>query len=57
MIALIVDNKDTIAELCRRYRIRRLDVFGSAATDTFNPESSDLDFIVNLGDYDATVAE
>jgi predicted nucleotidyltransferase len=28
--------------------VRRLEVFGSAATGRFNPESSDLDFLVEL---------
>lgn len=29
MIALISDNLDAIATLCRKYRIKRLDLFGS----------------------------
>lgn len=38
----------TLAELCRRHRVRRLELFGSAATGRFDPISSDLDFIVEL---------
>ena len=38
-----------IAAICRRYRISRLDVFGSAArADDFHPASSDADFLVEF---------
>jgi uncharacterized protein len=55
MIALVADKKDEIAALCRRLGIRRLDVFGSAVTGAFDPEKSDIDFVVDLGEYDETV--
>lgn len=32
MIALLENKRDEIAALCRQYRIKRLDIFGSAAT-------------------------
>jgi predicted nucleotidyltransferase len=35
-----------LAELCRKYRIRKLELFGSAAQGKFDPEKSDLDFLV-----------
>ena len=57
MISLITDKKDAITSLCRTYGIRRLDVFGSAATGAFQPDTSDIDFVVDLGEYDHTVAE
>ena len=38
-----------LAALCRRFRVKRLEVFGSAVTGAFRPESSDLDFIVDFG--------
>lgn len=53
MIALISDNLEAIRDLCRKHGIRKLDLFGSAATGSFDPESSDLDFIVDLGEYTA----
>ena len=34
--------------LCTRYGVDRLDVFGSAAKELFDPASSDLDFIVQM---------
>ena len=46
MIALIDQHIKELADLCRRYQVERLDLFGSAATADFDPTSSDLDFIV-----------
>lgn len=42
-----------IPALCRRYGIRRLELFGSALTTAFDPERSDLDFLVEF-DNDST---
>ncbi len=39
-----------MAELCRRFGVRRLELFGSAATSAFDPRQSDFDFIVEFGD-------
>jgi len=55
VIALVEDNKDAIVALCERYGVRRLSVFGSAATGTFDPATSDVDFLVDLGEYDDRV--
>ena len=47
MIPAIADRREEIAALCRRYHVRRLDVFGSAARGhDFVPETSDADFLV-----------
>jgi hypothetical protein len=43
---IIERNLPAIAELCRRFGVRRLDLFGSAATGRFDPARSDLDFLV-----------
>jgi predicted nucleotidyltransferase len=49
MHALIEQQRDAIAEICRRFAVRRLEVFGSAARGTdFNLESSDADFLVEF---------
>jgi uncharacterized protein len=37
-----------ITLLCRQFGVRRLDLFGSAAGDTFDPQRSDVDFIVEF---------
>ncbi len=42
MIALIEENMEAIVELCERFEVRRLALFGSAATGTFDPATSDL---------------
>ena len=36
--------------LCRRFGVRRLDLFGSAVTGRFDPGRSDLDFFVAFDD-------
>ena len=48
MIRLIEDKRTEIEAICRRYRVRRLEVFGSAATGDFDPQRSDLDFLVEF---------
>ena len=48
MIALVEQKKQGIADLCRRHEVRRLDLFGSAARGDFQPERSDLDFVVQF---------
>ena len=45
----IAQHRSGIAAICQRYRISRLEVFGSAArADDFNPASSDADFLVEF---------
>lgn len=39
---------DQIAELCRRFDVARLELFGSAANGTFDPATSDLDFLATF---------
>lgn len=39
-----------LAEECRRFGVRRLEVFGSAARGDFDPTKSDFDFIVSFAD-------
>ena len=49
MHGLIERQREAIAGLCRRYRVRRLDVFGSGARGTdFDPGRSDVDFLVEF---------
>lgn len=56
MIADVVQHLDQVAVLCERYGVRRLEVFGSGATGSFDPATSDLDFIVDFMDYGPGVA-
>lgn len=39
---------EAVAALCRRYGVRRLDVFGSAVAGDFDPARSDLDLLVEF---------
>ena len=50
MHRLVAEKQDQIAALCRRFHVRRLDLFGSAATGTFDPALSDVDFLVEFED-------
>jgi predicted nucleotidyltransferase len=49
VIGIIEDNMQTIAQLCTRFRVLRLELFGSGLTqDSLDPLRSDLDFLVEF---------
>ena len=48
MIAEVVSRRAELQDLCRRFGVRRLDLFGSAARGDFDPALSDLDFLVEF---------
>ena len=52
MIPLVREQREAVAAHCRRLNVRRLEVFGSAARGDFNPEKSDLDFLVEFNDLE-----
>lgn len=37
-----------LTALCRHFGVRRLELFGSALRDDFDPATSDLDFLVEI---------
>ena len=39
-----------LSELCARYGVNRLEVFGSAARGNFDPKHSDVDFLVDFAE-------
>ena len=43
-------HKQQLHALCRRFRVKRLELFGSAATGRDLARARDLDFLVDLGD-------
>jgi predicted nucleotidyltransferase len=45
---LVSSHRSEIETLCRTYRVRRLELFGSAARDDFDPTRSDIDFLVEF---------
>ncbi len=47
MIAQTLD-REAIARACERYGVARLRLFGSALSDRFDPERSDVDFLVEF---------
>lgn len=48
---IVAEKRAEVVALCERFGVRRLDLFGSAAKGTFDPATSELDFLVDLGDY------
>lgn len=48
MTDIIEKNRLAIAEVCRRYGVTRLDVFGSSLRDDFGPDENDLDLLVEF---------
>ena len=47
-IDLVEANRVAVVSLCRKYAVKRLRLFGSAARGGFDPLSSDLDFLVEF---------
>jgi predicted nucleotidyltransferase len=52
MPTLIDPQLGEVSALCRRYGVRKLELFGSATTGAFNPRTSDLDFLIDFGPGD-----
>ncbi len=49
MVSFIEENYESLKRLCKQYRVKRFEVFGSALTgEGFDPENSDLDFLVEF---------
>lgn len=57
MIPLIEDNRDAIIALCKTYGVRKLALFGSAARGDFDPDTSDVDFVLEFLDYGPGVSD
>jgi hypothetical protein len=50
---VVAEHLEEIRALCREYGVLRLEVFGSALTSRFDPETSDIDLLVEYPpDYD-----
>ena len=45
---VITANMEEIRALCEKHGVKRLAVFGSAVKGTFDPDESDLDFVVEF---------
>jgi predicted nucleotidyltransferase len=49
---LLEEHRARLTELCRRFGVRRLELFGSAADGRFDPGRSDFDFLVEFESSD-----
>ena len=47
--------RDELEELCRRYNVRRLELFGSAVSGEFDVDTSDLDFLVTFEELEPRI--
>jgi len=52
VVDALQDKREAIAELCARYGVARLDVFGSALRDDYRPGESDVDLLVEFAPMD-----
>lgn len=48
MIEQVERHRASLEALCRRFGVRRLELFGSAVAGGFQTETSDLDFLVDF---------
>lgn len=46
----LTEYSEDLSSLCTTYAIKRLELFGSASRADFDPEESDLDFLVEFAD-------
>ncbi len=53
---LLEEKRSQIEEVCRKYAVRRLALFGSGIGASWSPETSDLDFLVVYGPRPAGVS-
>lgn len=53
MNTLLTDKRNAIADICARYGVARVDVFGSVLRDDFRPGESDIDLLVEFSPRDS----
>jgi predicted nucleotidyltransferase len=52
-VSVVQQNREQIAKLCQQYRVARLELIGSAASEAeFDPEQSDIDLLVEFAGHD-----
>lgn len=57
MIPLVTNNLTKIRAICEQFGVARLELFGSASRGDFDPETSDIDVIVDFLDYGPGVSD
>lgn len=48
MLMLVQEQLEQIYSLCHEYHVTRLEIFGSATRDDFDPDRSDIDILVEF---------
>ena len=48
MQPIITENREKIIELCKAHYVSHVSAFGSAVRDDFDPETSDIDLLVDF---------
>lgn len=48
MLMLVQEQLEQIQALCQEYHVTRLEIFGSATRDDFDPDRSDIDILVEF---------
>ncbi|MDR1756923.1 MAG: nucleotidyltransferase domain-containing protein [Culturomica sp.] len=56
MNSIVTDRIPQLVELCKKYRVVRMYLFGSAATDKFDEKKSDIDLLFSFSP-ELTIAE
>jgi len=54
MVAIVEHKRTALVQLCCRYGVERLYLFGSAALGHFDTRRSDLDFLVSFANREPT---
>jgi hypothetical protein len=57
VLGVIEQYRDEIAALCEQYGVRRLELFGSAASGQFDPATSDVDFFYEFNEDITSLAD
>src|SRR5262245_7843779 len=47
---IVREQEASLRALCQKHQVRRLDLFGSATGEDFDPRRSDIDFLVEFRD-------
>ncbi len=54
MHRIIEQHRQELQQLCGKYKVRNLELFGSAISEDFDPDKSDLDFLVTFEELPST---
>src|SRR5665213_482553 len=57
MVEILRQHLGEINSLCRKYGVKKLELFGSAASDDFDPSQSDIDFFYEFDADPASLSD